>query len=106
VILNVKNISAFADYFIICDGASDRQVQAIADVVQERMKKSKILPLGVEGEQAGKWILLDYADVIVHVFYQPLREFYDLERLWADAHRMDVPGEATELKSLNNGMSS
>jgi ribosome-associated protein len=104
VILNVKEISSFADYFIICDGTSDRQVQAIAAAVQDRMKKAGILPLGVEGESGGKWVLMDYADVIIHIFLQPIREFYDLERLWADVPRMDIPEEATELKSLDNGM--
>jgi len=104
VILKVKEISSFADYFIICDGSSDRQVQAIAAAVQERMKKSGILPLGVEGESAGKWVLLDYADVIIHIFYQPVREFYDLERLWGDVPLMEVPGDATELDSLSDGM--
>jgi len=104
VILNVKQISSFTDYFIICDGTSDRQVQAIAASIQERMKKSGILPLGVEGESAGKWVLLDYADVIIHIFYQPVREFYDLERLWADVPRMEIPEETTELDRLNDGM--
>jgi len=104
VILKVRGISSFADYFVLCDGSSDRQVQAIAGSVQERMKKSGILPLGVEGESSGKWILLDYADVIVHIFYEPIREFYDLERLWADVPRMVIPEEATELKSLMDGM--
>jgi len=104
VILNVRDISSFADYFVLCDGTSDRQVQAIAASVQERMKKSGILPLGVEGESAGKWILLDYADVVVHIFYQPVREFYDLERLWADVPRMEIPEEATGLNSLSDGM--
>ncbi len=104
VILNVKEISSFADYFIICDGASDRQVQAIAAAVQERMKKCGILPLGVEGESAGKWVLLDYADVIIHIFFQPVREFYDLERLWGDVPRMEIPDETAELAALSDGM--
>lgn len=104
MILNVKEISSFADYFIICDGSSDRQVQAIAASVQERMKKSGILPLGVEGESAGKWILLDYNDIIIHIFYQPVRQFYDLERLWSDVPRMEIPDEITELDSLSDGM--
>ncbi len=102
VILNVKEISPVADYFIICDGSSDRQVQAIAASVQERMKKSGILPLGVEGQSAGKWVLLDYNDIIIHIFYQPVREFYDLERLWSDVPRMEVPDEVTELDSLSD----
>lgn len=104
VILNVKEISSFADYFIICDGSSDRQIQAIAAAVQERMKKSGIMPLGVEGESAGKWVLLDYADVIIHIFYQPLREFYDLERLWSDVPRMEIPDDVVELSELSEGM--
>jgi len=104
VILKVKEISSFADYFIVCDGSSDRQVQAIAASVQEKMKKSGILPLGVEGESAGRWVLMDYADVIIHIFYQPIREFYDLERLWADVPRMEIPDEVTELDSLSDGM--
>lgn len=100
VVLNVKEISAFADWFIICSGASDRQVRAIASAIQENVKKIGLLPLGVEGEPEGKWILLDYDDVIVHVFIESIRTFYDLERLWAEAPRMAIPENATSLSSL------
>jgi len=100
VVLDVKEISAFADWFIICSGASDRQVRAIAAAIQENVKKVGLLPLGVEGESEGKWILLDYADVIVHVFIESIRGFYDLERLWAEAPRMAIPKDATFLASL------
>jgi ribosome-associated protein len=85
IILEIKEISSFADYFIICSGNSSRQVQAIASAIEMNLKKQGIYPLGIEGFSEGQWILLDYEDVIIHVFYQPLREFYELERLWADA---------------------
>jgi len=80
-VLKVSEVSSFTDYFVICSGGSDRQVQALAEATRENMKKSGILPLGVEGEKIGKWILMDYADVIVHIFYEPIREFYNLEQL-------------------------
>jgi ribosome-associated protein len=100
IILNVKEISAFADYFIICSGTSDRQVRAIAESIQERLKTAGILPLGIEGELAGQWILMDYGDVIIHVFLEPVRTFYDMERLWSEAPRMDVPDDTVSLKAF------
>ena len=104
VILNVKEISAFADYFIICSGTSDRQVRAIAAAIQENLKTADILPLGVEGEAAGQWVLMDYDDVIIHIFLDPVRTFYDLERLWSEAPRMDIPDETVTLKALTKEM--
>jgi ribosome-associated protein len=104
VILKVKEISAFADYFIICNGTSDRQVRAIAAAIQENLKLAGILPLGVEGEAAGQWILMDYDDVIIHIFLETVRSFYDLERLWSEAPRMAVPDETVSLKALTKGM--
>jgi ribosome-associated protein len=104
VILNVKEISGFADYFILCSGTSDRQVRAVAAAIQENLKKEGILPLGIEGEDAGRWILLDYDDVIIHVFLESVRTFYDLERLWSEAQRMAVPDETDFLKALAEGM--
>jgi ribosome-associated protein len=104
VILNVREISAFADYFIICNGTPDRQVRAIAAAIQENLKTADILPLGVEGEAAGQWVLMDYDDVIIHIFLAPVRAFYDLERLWSEAPRMDVPDEAVTLKALTKEM--
>ena len=104
VILNVKEISAFADYFLICSGTSDRQLRAIAAAIQENLKLAGITPLGIEGEAAGQWILMDYDDVIIHIFLEPIRSFYDLERLWSEAPRMDVPDETVSLKGLTKGM--
>jgi ribosome-associated protein len=104
IILNVKEFSSIADYFIICSGTSDRQVQAIAASIQENLKEYGILPLGIEGERLGKWVLMDYADVIIHIFYEPIREFYDIERLWSDVPCMEVGDDLTELTALDKGM--
>lgn len=83
--LDIRESSSFADFFIICSGSSNRQVQAIANSIEMNLKKQGIYPLGIEGFSEASWILLDYDEVIIHVFYQPVREFYELERLWADA---------------------
>ena len=91
VILEVKDLSSFTDYFLICSGNSDRQVQAMANHVEEKLGKEGILPLGIEGKREGRWILLDYGDVVVHIFLHPVREFYDLERLWSEATRVELP---------------
>jgi ribosome-associated protein len=104
IILNVSEVSAFADYFILCSGTSDRQVRAVAAAIQENLKAAGILPLGVEGEDAARWILLDYDDVIIHVFLESARTFYDLERLWSGTTRMAVPDETVSLKALAEGM--
>lgn len=104
IVLNVSEISAFADYFIICSGTSDRQVRAIAGSIQENLKKAGIMALGVEGDEAARWILLDYDDVIIHVFLESARTFYDLERLWSEAPRMAVPDETISLKELAEGI--
>ena len=90
VVLEIKELTSFTDYFIVCSGRSDRQVQGIAYAIEESMKKEGIYPLGIEGFSEAKWILLDYNDVIVHVFYEPIRDFYDLESLWAEAPRVEV----------------
>jgi ribosome-associated protein len=104
VILNVTEISAFADYLLICSGTSDRQLRAIAAAIQEKLKIAGIMPLGVEGEAAGQWILLDYDDVIIHIFLDKVRTFYDLERLWSETPRMAVPDETVSVKTLPKRM--
>lgn len=75
VVLNVKEISSFTDYMLICSGATDRQVQAISGAIQEYMKKEGILPLGVEGQASAEWMLLDYDDVVISVFQESARSF-------------------------------
>ncbi len=86
----MKELCSFADYFIICSGGSKRQVSALAEHLQEELAKIKIKPLGVEGLQEGLWVLMDYNTLVVHIFFQELREFYDLEGLWADALKTDI----------------
>ena len=90
VLLELKGISSITDYFLLCSGRSDRQVQAIAQGIEEAIKKMGIRPLGQEGIEGGRWILLDYADVVVHIFLDPVRKFYDLEGLWMDAQRIEL----------------
>ena len=91
VALDVHDLTSFADVFIICSGRSNRQVKAIAEHIQVDLKKHKIKPLSVEGVGDGHWVLLDYGHVIIHIFYDPVREFYDLEGLWTDARRIQTP---------------
>jgi ribosome-associated protein len=91
VALDVHDLTSFADVFIICSGRSNRQVNAIAEHIQTDLKKHKIKPLSVEGTGEGHWVLLDYGHIIIHVFYDPVREFYDLEGLWLDAKRIETP---------------
>jgi ribosome-associated protein len=96
VLLEVKEHCSFADYFIIGSGGSRRQVLALAEHLEEELAKAGIKPLGVEGVKEGLWVLLDYNTVVVHLFFQELREFYDLEGLWSEAPRTSpAPPPAT-----------
>lgn len=97
VVLDVGKLTSIADYFLICSGRSNRQVTAIADHIQAALKEQKIRPLSIEGAKSGHWVLMDYGHVIIHVFYDSIRRFYDLEGLWADARRIKTPDmEAAE----------
>jgi len=91
VALDVAEMTSYADVFIFCSGRSNRQVIAIAEHIKTNLNKHKIKPLSVEGTKDGHWVLLDYGHVIIHVFYEPVREFYDLEGLWVDAKRIVTP---------------
>jgi ribosome-associated protein len=84
-VLHLEKVSDFTDYFLICSGTSERQVQAIADAVQGRLRTDKVRPLHIEGYNRGQWVLLDYGDLVVHIFQEEPRRFYALERLWGDA---------------------
>ncbi|MFC1829715.1 ribosome silencing factor [Thermodesulfobacteriota bacterium] len=90
VLLDVRDLTSIADVFIVCSGRSNRQVSAIAEHIQVNLKKHKIRPLSVEGKKEGHWVLLDYGHVVIHVFYQPVRAFFDLEGLWIDAERIQT----------------
>lgn len=90
VVLDLKKAGAFTDYFVICSAANPRQVQAIADAIEEALKAQKQRPSLVEGYARAEWILLDYFDFIVHIFTPATRDFYALERLWGDAKRVEI----------------
>lgn len=90
VIFHVASLTTIADYFIICSAESGRQVKAIMDVIHSVLAKSGELPYSVEGEKTLGWLVMDYSDVIVHIFKDEIREFYQLERLWSDAPSLEI----------------
>ena len=91
--LDLTGVTSFADYFVICTGANQRNVQAIGDEVGLRLKRHGELPLSIEGYTQAEWILADYGDFLVHIFSPKAREYYDLERLWRNARIVEVPPE-------------
>ena len=94
VVLDLREVASFTDYFVIASGTNVRQVQAVADAVQEQLRKHlRVKPARVEGYGSAEWVLLDYGDFIFHVFEEKSRRFYDLERLWRDAARVPLPPE-------------
>jgi ribosome-associated protein len=92
-ILDLKDLSSFTEYFMISSGHSDRQVQAIADSIIIELKEEGYVPIAVEGYREGRWIIVDYGDMVAHVFLDALREFYDLEHLWSQARKVPIPQE-------------
>jgi ribosome-associated protein len=99
VVLDLREIASFTDYFVIVGGANERQVQAISDEVYENLKKSGHAAARVEGYKTAEWILLDYGDFVMHVFEQKARKFYDLERLWRESKRVELPAEVSDSNS-------
>jgi ribosome-associated protein len=97
VVLDVHEHTSIADYFIVCSGRSDRQVQSIAQGIEENAAEEGFKPFAAEGTQRGHWALIDFSDVIVHVFYEPVREFYDLDGLWGHAPKAKLPEPVAEL---------
>jgi ribosome-associated protein len=94
VALDLREIASFAEFFVIASGTNQRQVQAIADEIEEQLKKqSSTRPVRIEGYNSAEWILMDYGDFIVHIFDRDARDFYDLERLWRDAKRVEIPAD-------------
>jgi len=92
IALDLRGIASFTEFFIIVSGANQRQVQAIADEINEQLKKLlSTRPVRVEGYASGEWVLVDYGDFIVHIFNNEAREFYDLARLWRDARKVEIP---------------
>lgn len=93
VVLDLRDIASFTDYFVITSGMNERQVQAISDEVFEKLKRDGSPAARVEGYKRAEWILLDYGDFVVHVFEDKARKFYDLERLWRESKRVSLPPE-------------
>jgi ribosome-associated protein len=92
IALDLRDIASFTEFFIVASGTNQRQVQAISDEINEQLKKQlDARPIRVEGYNTAEWVLLDYGDFIVHIFEQKAREFYDLERLWRDAKKVEIP---------------
>ncbi len=91
VVLEVEHLNSIADYFVIATGRSDVQVQSIARGIEERMEREGARPLSIEGMALGHWVVLDYDEVVIHVFYEPAREFYRLETNWTDAREVSLP---------------
>ncbi|MCE9625441.1 MAG: ribosome silencing factor [Deltaproteobacteria bacterium] len=92
-ILDLRELVSYTDYFILCTGTSDRQVKAIADRVHMKLKKKDgRLPISYEGLQSGQWVLLDYGDVVLHVFLEGQRQYYGLDQMWSDAAEISIAG--------------
>jgi ribosome-associated protein len=88
VVLDVREATSFTDYFVIATGANSRQIQAIGDEITLQLKRHGELPASLEGYKNAEWVLIDYGDLVIHIFSPKAREYYDLERLWRDAKRM------------------
>ncbi len=107
VAIDVREVSSFADTFIVATGTSDRHVRSVADAIRSALSEISQSPLGVEGYEDGRWVLIDYGDMIVHVFQHETRMDYDLERLWSDASRIalvDTNAELADSQSPYSGV--
>lgn len=91
-VIGIKDLTIIADYFIIAGGTSTTQTKALADELEFQLKEKGIVPKQVQGNNGSNWIVLDYSDIVVHVFYKETREFYNLERLWRDGEEVDISG--------------
>jgi ribosome-associated protein len=98
VVLDLRQTPAFTDFFVLCSGANQRQVKAIADAVEDTLRAAKVRPAHIEGYDRAEWVLMDFFSFIVHVFTPQTREFYSLERLWGDAERIEVTDTPPETK--------
>ncbi len=92
IVLEIAELSVIADYFVICSGNSETQVQAVSKEIKDKMEESNIQVKGIEGMDQARWVLIDLGDVVVHVFHKEERDFYNLERLWRDAPVVEVEG--------------
>lgn len=93
LILELKDLTVIADYFVICSGTSTTQVKAIADYIENELREQGIRPIGVEGRDNAHWVLMDYGDIVIHIFEEETRAYYELEKFWLDAPRISFNGE-------------
>lgn len=104
VVLELEQGSgAFTDYFVMCSGTNPRQIQTISDAVEERLRQADLRPAHVEGYRQAEWVLLDYVDFVVHVFSEKARRFYDLERLWKSARKLEASELTARAKTRRSG---
>ena len=92
-VLDLREITSFTDFFVLCNGSNPKQIQAITDEIQQKLKARGEYAGGIEGYETGEWILSDYLDLIIHVFNEKTRQFYDLDRLWREAREVAIPAE-------------
>ncbi len=97
-ILDLRKFSSFTDFFVICGGSSNRQLRAVADKVMEELKKEGLRPVSKEGYEQGEWVLVDYADVVLHIMSESARQHYDLEGFWNRAPSLDLQGKKAQQK--------
>ena len=96
IALDISAIASFADWFLICTGDSSRQAQAISDEIEMRLKQAGVRPYHIEGYQNAEWVVMDYSDLVVHIFSKTARAYYDLERLWRDAVPIELKLDSNE----------
>ncbi|MCE5203674.1 MAG: ribosome silencing factor [Actinomycetia bacterium] len=106
IVMNVGPMLVITEYFVIATGSTDRQVKAIAEEIEDRLRDIGIKPVGREGEREARWVLLDFDEIVVHVFQPDEREFYRLERLWSDAARVDLPPEVANTGGVGQSSAS
>lgn len=104
ICLDVRGLTSLADTFLICHGTSNRQVTAIAEHIQRELKNQGIAALSVDGLKEGHWVLMDYGDVVIHVFFEETRRFYNLEGLWSDARRIRTQSMESEAEPTDDGI--
>jgi ribosome-associated protein len=97
-VIELKGLTDIADYFVIASGTSERHVRTILEHIEKSMKESGVLPYSVEGREQGRWVIIDYQNVIIHIFLEQLRELYDLESLWIEAKRFRIERENTQVE--------
>jgi len=102
LILDVRKLTSITDYFVICSGRSNIHVGTIAESIVSKLKGKRIQPLHIEGEKQAQWVLIDYVGVIVHVFYEPIRKFYGLEKLWAEGRKAKFQQEKRKKPKMSN----